>query len=76
MRADAVTPVLLAIIQENANGKPSAANGLFMMVAFFSRAVAILIVGFLGDIMGLQYMYVACSVVGLAALPFLMKLKN
>ena len=72
----AVTPVLLAIIQENANGKPSAANGLFMMVAFFSRAVAIMIVGFLGDIMGLQYMYVACSIIGFAGLPFLMKLKE
>jgi MFS transporter, FSR family, fosmidomycin resistance protein len=72
----AVTPVLLAIIQENANGNPSSANGLFMMVAFFSRAVAIMIVGFFGDIMGLQYMYVTCAIIGLAALPFLIKLKE
>ena len=72
----AVTPVMLAIIQENANGNPSSANGLFMMVAFFSRAVAIMIVGFLGDIIGLEYMYVACGIVGFAGLPFLLKLKN
>jgi len=72
----AVTPVMLAIIQENAKGNPSSANGLFMMVAFFSRAVAILIVGFLGDIMGLQYMYVICAIIGLAAFPFLIKLKQ
>lgn len=72
----AVTPVMLAIIQENANGNPSSANGLFMMVAFFSRAVAIMIVGFLGDLIGLEYMYVACGVIGFAGLPFLMKLKE
>jgi FSR family fosmidomycin resistance protein-like MFS transporter len=72
----AVTPVLLAIIQENAKGNPSSANGLFMMVAFFSRAVAIMIVGFLGDIVGLQYMYVICGIIGLTGLPFLLKLKN
>ena len=72
----AVTPVMLAIIQENANGNPSSANGLFMMVAFFSRAVAILIVGFLGDIIGLEYMYITCGIIGFAGLPFLIKLKK
>lgn len=72
----AVTPVLLAITQENAKGNPSSVNGLFMMVAFFSRAVALLAVGFLGDIMGLQYMYITCGIIGFTGLPFLIKLKK
>ena len=72
----AVTPVLLAIVQENAKGNPASANGLFMMVAFFSRAIVIMIVGFVGDIMGLENTYITCAIIGFAALPFLMKLKE
>jgi FSR family fosmidomycin resistance protein-like MFS transporter len=72
----AVTPVLLAIVQENAKGNPASANGLFMMVAFFSRAIVIMIVGFFGDIMGLENTYITCAIIGFAALPFLMKLKE
>lgn len=71
-----VTPVLLALVQENAKGNPASANGLFMMVAFFSRAVVIIIVGLFGDIMGLEYTYIACAIIGFAALPFLLKLKE
>jgi FSR family fosmidomycin resistance protein-like MFS transporter len=33
------TPVMLAIVQENAKSSPSTANGLFMMVSFISRSV-------------------------------------
>ena len=72
----AVTPVLLTIIQENAKGNPASANGLFMMVAFFSRGIIITVVGFFGDIIGLEYTYITCGVIGFAALPFLLKLKE
>ena len=72
----AVTPVLLAIVQENAKGNPASANGLFMMVAFFSRGLAIMIVGFFGDIMGLENAYITFAIIGLAALPFLLMLKE
>ncbi len=72
----AVTPVLLAIVQENAKGNPASANGLFMMVAFFSRGIVIVAVGFFGDIMGLEYTYITCAIIGFAALPFLMQLKE
>jgi FSR family fosmidomycin resistance protein-like MFS transporter len=72
----AVTPVLLAIVQENAKGNPASANSLFMMVAFFSRGLAIMLVGFFGDIMGLEYAYITCAIIGFTALPFLMKLKE
>ncbi len=71
-----VTPVLLAIVQENAKDNPASANGLFMMVAIFSRGIVIVVVGFFGDIMGLEYTYIACGIIGFAALPFLIKLKE
>ncbi|MCK5541202.1 MAG: MFS transporter [Desulfobacterales bacterium] len=72
----AVTPVLLAIVQENAKGNPASANGLFMMVAFFSRGIVVMLVGFFGDIMGLEYTYITCAIIGFGALPFLIKLKE
>ncbi len=71
-----VTPVLLTIVQENAKGNPASANGLFMMVAFFSRAVIISVVGFFGDIIGLENTYITCGIIGFTALPFLLKLKE
>ncbi len=65
------TPVMLAIIQENAGGNPSAANGIFMMVSFVTRAVTVVLVGIIGDFTGLANMYLICAAIGLLALPFL-----
>ncbi len=65
------TPVMLAIIQENAGGNPSAANGLFMMVSFVTRSISVVLVGIIGDFTGLANMYLICAATGLFALPFL-----
>ena len=48
------TPVMLAIVQEHAIDHPSTANGLFMMVSFAVRSVAVVVVGFIGDVAGLE----------------------
>ena len=69
------TPVMLAVVQENALDNPSAANGLFMMVSFVTRAIAIVLVGVMGDYFGLKNVYLICSVVGIFAIPFVLKLK-
>ncbi len=65
------TPVMLAIIQENAGGNPSAANGLFMMVSFVTRSITVVFVGIIGDFTGLANMYLICAALGLLAIPFL-----
>ncbi len=70
------TPVMLAIIQENATINPSAANGLFMMTSFAARAVAVFIAGIIGDIAGLENMFIISAFIGLFAIPFLLQLKN
>ncbi len=72
----ASTPVMLAVIQEQAKESPSAANGLFMMVTFMTRGVAIVLVGLMGDYMGLENMYIISSFLGLIAIPFAFKLKT
>ncbi len=70
------TPVMLAIIQENAKNNPSAANGLFMMISFATRAIAVFLAGIIGDIAGLENMFIVSAFIGLFAIPFLLKLKK
>jgi len=70
------TPVMLALVQETARDNPSAANGLFMMVSFAARAFAVVIVGAIGDVAGLENMFIISALVGFTAIPFLLKLEK
>ena len=70
------TPVMLAIIQENATQNPSAANGLFMMVSFAVRSLAVFFCGIMGDFAGLDNMFLISAAIGGTAIFFLLKLKN
>ncbi len=70
------TPVMLAMIQEHAPENPSAANGLFMMVSFAVRSLAVVIAGALGDFFGMDAMFIIAAIAGYTALPFLIKLKK
>ncbi len=45
---------MLAIVQENAENHPSAANGMFMMVSFTVRSLAVVVVGAVGDMAGME----------------------
>jgi len=70
------TPVMLALVQETAKENPSAANGLFMMVSFAARSFAVVIVGAIGDVAGLENMFTISALVGFMAIPFLLKLEK
>ena len=70
------TPVMLALVQETARENPSAANGLFMMVSFAARSFAVVIVGAIGDVAGLENMFTISALVGFMAIPFLLKLEK
>jgi FSR family fosmidomycin resistance protein-like MFS transporter len=70
------TPVMLAIIQENARENPSVANGLFMMISFAVRSVAVFFAGMIGDVAGLENMFIVSALIGFSAIPFLLKLKH
>lgn len=72
----ATTPVMLALVQETAKKNPSAANGLFMMVSFAARSFAVVIVGAIGDVAGLENMFTISALVGFTAIPFLLKLEK
>jgi FSR family fosmidomycin resistance protein-like MFS transporter len=68
------TPVMLALVQENAKNSPSAANGFFMMLSWISRSAVVVVVGFIGDLIGLRSTYFISALLGLAAIPFVLKL--
>ncbi len=68
------TPVMLAIVQENAKSSPSTANGLFMMVSFISRSAIVVIVGIIADHVGLPLTYCISAAIGLISIPFILML--
>ncbi|WP_289020667.1 MFS transporter [Desulfobacter postgatei] len=70
------TPVMLALIQENAKESPAAANGLFMMISFAVRSIAVVAAGALADAFGLNMMFIISALAGFTAIPFLIKLKK
>ncbi len=70
------TPVMLAMVQENAGSTPAAANGLFMMVSFIARSAIVVIVGIIGDYIGLRATYCISATLGFFGIPFIFMLSG
>ncbi len=68
------TPVMLALVQEQNPAQPAAANGFYMMASFMARSAVVVIVGFLGDMIGLEATYLCSAVLGLMGIPFILML--
>lgn len=68
------TPVMLAMVQEHAEKSPAAANGIYMMIAFLVRSSVVVIIGFIGDYLGLETAYFISAATGLLAIPIIRKL--
>ena len=68
------TPVMLALVQENARHSPAAANGLFMMISFIARSAVVVVVGFIADRIGLNATYLISAAMGLIGIPFVFML--
>ncbi len=68
------TPVMLAMIQEFSADGSSSANGVFMMISFLARSAVVVVVGFVGDQIGLEKTYILCAIIGFFAIPFVLKL--
>jgi MFS transporter, FSR family, fosmidomycin resistance protein len=68
------TPVMLALVQEQAGPHPAAANGIFMLISFMARSAIVVVVGWIADGVGLSTTYLISAVCGLAGLPFLLAL--
>ncbi len=63
-----LTPVIMALVQENFPENRALANGVYMAMSFVIRAAAILLMGVVGDLFGLRvafYLSAGLMVVGL-----------
>lgn len=65
-------PIIMAVIQESFPGGRSFANGVYMAGNFVVNSAAMLVVGWLGDTIGLDQAFFWSAVVSLVGLPVLM----
>ncbi|MDY6989182.1 MAG: MFS transporter [Thermodesulfobacteriota bacterium] len=65
----AAAPVMLAVVQEHAQGMRATANGLFMAIDFVVLSTVTVLVGWMGDMMGLRAAFAWSAVLALAGVP-------
>ena len=68
------TPVILALVQEQARGSRALANGIYMALNFALTSLSTLLVGILSDRFGLHAAFLISAGVMLAGMPFVLKL--
>jgi FSR family fosmidomycin resistance protein-like MFS transporter len=66
-----ITPVLMAIVQENFPNNRSLANGIYMAFNFVLMAVAVLLVGIISDQTSLRITFYISAAMILVGLPFI-----
>jgi FSR family fosmidomycin resistance protein-like MFS transporter len=76
LTALSVTPVLMALVQEGSPENRALANGVYMALSFLIRSGVVVIVGVMGDRWGMRQSFLACALITLLGLPFLLLLPN
>ena len=71
LTALSVSPIFLALVQDQLPDNRATANGMFMLFAFGIRALNVLMVGALGDALGLQAAFIAAALISLLSLPII-----
>ena len=71
-----VSPVFLALVQDQLPENRATANGTFMFYAFGVRAINVIMVGALGDALGLQNAFIAAALISLLCLPVIFTLPS
>lgn len=64
-----VQPVLMAWIQQAFPDQRALANGLYMAITFVIRSVIVIVIGWMGDRLGLSNAFLVCAGLMLIALP-------
>jgi FSR family fosmidomycin resistance protein-like MFS transporter len=63
-------PVIMALVQEQFPENRALANGLYLALSFLIRSAAVLLVGAIGDLLGLKIAFVIGGLLMIAGLPF------
>ena len=71
-----VTPVLLALVQENFPENRALANGIYMALGFTLRSGAVVVMGALGDLFSLRQAFTASAVLMLLGVPLILLLPS
>jgi FSR family fosmidomycin resistance protein-like MFS transporter len=71
-----ITPVIMALIQENFPNNRALANGFYMALSFVIRSVIVILVGRVGDVFGLRTAFAAAAIVALVATPVVLWLPS
>ncbi len=69
-----IAPVIMALVQESFPENRALANGVYMALAFVIRSGAVVVLGALGDLFGLQLAFTVSAVIALLGLPVLLLL--
>jgi FSR family fosmidomycin resistance protein-like MFS transporter len=70
----AVTPVIMALVQESYPENRALANGAYMALSFALRSLVTPAVGVLGDVLGLRLAFAIGALIQLLALPLVLRL--
>ncbi len=63
--------VLLAFVQDIPTDRPAFLNGIYMTINFFVGSFGALLIGYIGDFLGLEKTFYLAAIFALAAIPFL-----
>jgi FSR family fosmidomycin resistance protein-like MFS transporter len=74
LTALSVTPVIMALVQESCPENRALANGTYMALSFVLRSGVVVIVGVMGDAWGMRLSFMACALITVLGLPFLLLL--
>ncbi|HUT63670.1 MAG TPA: MFS transporter, partial [Anaerolineae bacterium] len=72
----ASNPVLLALVQDIDSEHPSFVNGIYMMLTFSVGSLPVVLVGKLGDVVGLETTYKITAILAFGAIPFILRLSR
>jgi FSR family fosmidomycin resistance protein-like MFS transporter len=69
-----VTPVIMAMVQESFPENRALANGVYMATSFLLRSGVVVVVGAMGDWLGMHFAFTASAIIPLLGLPFILLL--
>jgi FSR family fosmidomycin resistance protein-like MFS transporter len=69
-----VTPVVMAMVQENVPENRALANGVYMALSFSLRSGVVVVLGALGDLFGLHLAFTTSAIIPLLGLPLILLL--
>lgn len=69
-------PVMLALVQDTDSEHPAFVNGIYMTINFGGSSIMVLLIGLLGDHFGLIITYRICTIISIAAIPFILMLPH